>query len=164
MEFICEVFTPTHDASGFDSGQAALDTWLRQAARDSDARNLTRTYIWHQGDRVVLAYYTLMPYVIERQTLSRKQGRGLPERIAGYLLARLALHRRLHGHGLGSHVLASALTRAALGARDLGGRFVIVDALDDNAAAFYRHHGFDPIPGHPQRLILPTAALDPYLP
>lgn len=163
MDFVCEVFADDHDTASFDSGQPTLDEWLRTSARDSDGRNLTRTYVWHRGDGVVVAYYTLMPYFIERHTLSKKQSRGLPERIPCYLVARLALHRDLHGNRLGSQLLASALTRAAAGSRDLGGRYVIMDAIDDTAANFYRHHGFQPIPTNERRLLLPTKALEPYL-
>lgn len=164
MDFVCEVFGDGHDASGFESGQSALDEWLRKTARDSDGRNLTRTYVFHRGDRFVVAYYTLMPYLIERDTLNSKQGRGLIDRIPCYLIARLALHRELHGKGLGSHVLASALTRAAVAAQDLGGRFVVVDAIDDAAASFYRHHGFEQIGDDEHRLLLATRTLATYLP
>jgi GNAT superfamily N-acetyltransferase len=163
VDFVCEVLADAHDTAGFDSTQQSLDDWLRNSARDSDGRNITRTYVWHRGDNVVLAYYTLMPYFVERETLTKKQARGLPERIPGYLIARLALDRTLHGQGLGAQLLASALSRAAAGSRDLGGRFVIVDAIDDHASTFYRHHGFEPIPSRPDRLILPSRALDPHL-
>lgn len=163
MEFVCEILTDGHDASEFHSGQETIDEWLRRSARDSDGRNLTRTYIWHRGDGVILAYYTLMPYFIERATLGKKQGRGLPDRIPCYLIARLALNENLHHQRLGSQLLASALSRAAIGSRDLGGRYVIVDAIDDVAASFYRHHGFEPVPGHERRLLIPTNALETYL-
>ena len=110
-----------------------------------------------------MAYYTLMPYFIERDTLNKKQGRGLPDRIPCYLIARLALHEDMHNQRLGSQLLASALTRAAVGARDLGGRYVVVDAIDDDAESFYRHHGFEPVPGYERRLVIPTKALAPHL-
>src|SRR5579884_1593722 len=132
-----------------------MDNWLRHAARDSDGRNLTRTWVWHTGDRRVIGYYTLAPYVLERRSLSRSQGRGLPERIPCYLLARLALDRSVQGQGLGAHLLSSALERLAAGATELGGRFVVVDAIDEGAAAFYRHHGFSDVPGVEGRLVLP---------
>ena len=164
MDFVSEVLADAHDLSKFDSSNPTLDVWLRKAARDSDGRNLTRTYVWHRGDGVVVAYYTLMPYFIERETLTKKQGRGLPDRISCYLIARLALDLGLHGQRLGSQLLASALARAAIAARDIGGRYVIVDAIDDAAASFYAHHGFQPIAGRPDRLVLPTSALDAYLP
>lgn len=163
MDFVCDVLAEWHDLSAFDSTEPALDDWLRRSARDSDGRNLTRTYVWHRGDDLVVGYYTLMPYFIERETLTKKQGRGLPDRIPCYLIARLALDRGLRGSRLGSQLLASALTRAAAGARDLGGRYVVVDAINDAAASFYRHHGFEPIDGRPGRLVLPVKALDAYL-
>ncbi len=156
MEFLSERLAAGFDVAGFDSGVATLDDWLRTSARDSDGRNLTRTWVWHRGDRRVVGYYTLAPYLIERQTFSTRQGRGLPERIPCYLLARLALDRTLHGQGLGSQLLASALLRVAGGATDLGGRFVVVDAVGEDAASFYRHHGFSAVAGVPGRLLLPT--------
>lgn len=164
MDFVCEAFADDHDTSAFDSGHPSLDDWLRKAARDSDGRNLTRTYVWHRGDRIVVAYYSFMPYIIERDTLARRQSRGLPDRIPGYLLARLALDRRLQNQRLGSQLLASAVTRAGAASRDIGGRYIVVDAIDDNAHAFYQHHGFQPIPGHPNRLILAVKGLERYLP
>lgn len=163
MEFTSEAFGDAHDASAFDSGQPALDDWLRMSARRSDGRNLTRTYVWHQGDNVVVAYFSLMPFVIERETLTKKQGRGLVDHIPCYLIARLALHRDLHAQGLGSHVLADALTKAAAAARTVGGRLVVVDAIDEAAESFYRHHGFEPIATDARRLVLPTKALDQFL-
>lgn len=163
MDFVGEVLADGHDTSTFDSTQPTLDSWLRKSARDSDRRNLTRTYVWHRGNGVVVAHYTLMPYFIERASLSPKHARGLPDRISCYLIARLALDRTLHHQGLGSQLLVSALTRAAVGARDLGGRYVIVDAIDEGAASFYVHHGFEPMPGHPDRLLLLTKVLQGYL-
>jgi len=163
VEFVCEVFGDAHDVSTFTCGRPELDHWLRKSARDSDGRNLTRTYVWHRGDGVVVAYYTLMPYFIERGTLSKKQARGLPDRIPCYLIARLALGEKLQHQRLGSQLLASALTRAATGAAALGGRYVVVDALDAEARGFYEHHGFAPVPGFENRLLLPTKALDPYI-
>ena len=57
----------------------------------------------------------------------------------------------------------SALTRAAVGSRELGGRYVIVDAIDDNAESFYHHHGFEAVPGQQHRLLIPTKVLQSLL-
>lgn len=121
MAFRCEAVSLDHDVEAFDSGVEVLDDWLRVHARHSDGRDLTRTYVFHAGDGIAVAYYTLLPFSIDRGTLTRRQGRGLVDRIPAYLLARLALDRRLHGQGLGSAVLASAVSRAALAGRQAGG-------------------------------------------
>jgi len=112
--------------------------------------------VWHRGDGIVVAYYSLMPFVIERETLTNKQGRGLVDHIPCYLIARLALGGELHGQGLGSQLLSDALTKAAVAADAVGGRLVVVDAIDDNASSFYRQHGFQPIGADERRLALPT--------
>jgi GNAT superfamily N-acetyltransferase len=63
------------------------------------------------------------------------------------LLARLALDRSLHGQGLGGALLAEALQRALSVSETVAARFVVVDALDEDAVGFYVHHGFRRIPG-----------------
>jgi len=62
------------------------------------------------------------------------------------LLARLALDRSLHGDGLGGALLAEALARVVGVTDTVAARFVVVDAIDNTAAAFYGHHGFRRIP------------------
>jgi GNAT superfamily N-acetyltransferase len=86
--------------------------------------------------------------------------RGAPRRIPAILLAKLALDERLHGQGLGAELLVHALTTAINAARSAGGRVVVVDALDERAASFYRAHDFQPSPTDAHRLVvkLSTAA------
>jgi GNAT superfamily N-acetyltransferase len=141
--------TGDHDLSTFDSTQPDLNHWLQQHATTADAKGLGRTYVWHRGDNRVLAYYTLSPHLIRREELPARFGRGGPDRIPAILLARLALDRTLHGQGLGGELLYDALSTAVSAATRVGGRYVLVDAIDDKAAAFYLHHGFRtcPVPG-----------------
>jgi GNAT superfamily N-acetyltransferase len=164
VDFVCEALAAAHDLSAFACGNESLDRWLRASARDSDGRDITRTYVFHRWDNIVVAYYALMPYFIESDTLTAKQGRGLPDRVPAYLITKLALDSTLHGQRLGSQVLASAVLRAASASRETGGRFIVVDAIDEAAASFYSHHGFETIDGHPDRLILRTRGVEAHLP
>jgi hypothetical protein len=36
----------------------------------------------------------------------------------------------------------------------LSPRLIVVDAINDTAAAFYRHHGFRPVRGNSHRLVI----------
>jgi GNAT superfamily N-acetyltransferase len=164
LRFTCERLDGRHRCDAFDSGRPELDRWLHASALGSDGRNITRTYVWHAGDDVVVGYYALMPFTLDRDRLSRKQARGLPDRIPGYLIARLALDAGLHGAGLGTQLLSSALARVAVGGQTLGGRFVVVDAIDEAAASFYVHHGFEPVPDISGRLVLATKGLERVVP
>jgi GNAT superfamily N-acetyltransferase len=143
-----------HDLDTFTCGHPALDTWLREHAYRA-ARQGTRTYLLIEDrTEAVVAYFAIAPHLIEREEAPRRIGRGAPRQIPAILLAKLALHERLHGQGLGAELLIHALTTIATAARSAGGRIVIVDAIDDNAASFYRAHDFESTPNNPHRLML----------
>ncbi|MGB3411165.1 MAG: GNAT family N-acetyltransferase [Microthrixaceae bacterium] len=155
--YISEILNEEHDVGGFECGKPGLDEWLRRSAASSDGRNITRTHVWTQRNdktRAVVAYFTTMPYLIERETLGKSEGRGLSDHVPCYLLARLALDQSLHGRQLGTVLLAEALRRMAVSAAGVGGRLIVVDAIDDDAASFYQRHGFEPLPKFPSRLTL----------
>jgi GNAT superfamily N-acetyltransferase len=124
-----------------------LDEWLIDHARAAQARRTAQTFVWHRGDRMVLAYYSLVAHLLQRAELPRALGRGGPRQIPAVLLARLALDRSLHGQGLGGALLAEALGRVVGVTETVAARFVVLDAHDERAASFYEHHGFRRIPG-----------------
>jgi GNAT superfamily N-acetyltransferase len=141
-----------YDAGGFDSGESALDEWLRQHAAGADARRTARTFVWTRpsgaGDapEPVIAYYSLTGHRLVRDDLPRKLGRGSPNEIPAVLLSRLAVDRSAQGGGLGGAVLADALGRVIEATSIVAARFVVVDALHEQAATFCEHHGFARIP------------------
>lgn len=160
MSYVSEVLGEGHDLGGFDSGEPELDTWLWKSALHTSAMNTGRTFVWHSGDRRVVAYFTLAAHLISRADISAKQGRGSPRAIPAVLLGRLALDRSLQGRGLGGELLWDALSRAVAASRQAAARFVVVDAVDDHAASFYRHHGFTPVPDRPRRLIQKMSSIE----
>lgn len=136
-----------HTLSGFDSGESSLDEWLVNSAVGSDARGITRTFVWTYPETgTAIGYYSLMAHVLQRAALPIALGHGSPTDIPAVLLARLALDKRSQGHGLGGALLADALERAAMAARNVGARFAVVDALHERACTFYQHYGFRRIP------------------
>jgi GNAT superfamily N-acetyltransferase len=138
-----------HVTTLFDSGEPELDTWLRDHAVGAEARRVARTFVWCQTqDSVsVLGYYSLTGHRLLREDLPKSIGHGSPAEVPAVLLARLALDTRLHGQGLGGALLADALERVVTATALVAARFVVVDALHENAATFYAHHGFRRIPG-----------------
>lgn len=75
------------------------------------------------------------------------------------LVARLAVDRESQGTGLGAALLFDALRRAVGAAELVGIRAVVVHALDDEAAAFYKHFSFAPLGDEPQTLMVPLATV-----
>jgi GNAT superfamily N-acetyltransferase len=141
-----------HDADAFDSGEPELDEWLRRHAAGADARRTARTFIWTPASdlgrqrTLVIAYYSLTGHRLVRDQLPRRIGRGSPDEIPAVLLARLAVDRRVQGQGIGGAVLADAMSRVLEATAIVAARFVLIDALHEQAASFYEHHGFTRIP------------------
>ena len=160
MAFRSEELREHHDCSQFASGNPDLDAWLRDHALHASAMNTGRTFVWHVGDGVVVAYFTLAAHLVDRQTVSKRVGRGSPGVIPAILLARLALDRSLQGEGLGAELLWDALSRAVAANRQAAARLVVVDAVDGAAASFYRHFGFEPIPDNELRLVQKLSSIE----
>ncbi len=136
-----EALREDHRLDDFDSGVDPLDRWLRQSARTAVAAGTAATYVLCRGDRVV-GYYALAMSSVAHAGAPARLRRGMPEPVPVVLLARLAVDRAERGTGLGGDLLVDALRRCVRGAREFGARAVVVDAIDEDAAAFYRHFDF----------------------
>jgi GNAT superfamily N-acetyltransferase len=86
-----------------------------------------------------------------------EQTRKLPRYpvLPAALIGRLAVDRSYQGRNLGAALLYDAIARAIRA--DAAVFALIVDAKDEAAARFYRHHGFQAFSGRAARLFLPVA-------
>ena len=154
MSLRVEPLADGHDLDAFSCRHPSLDAWLREHAHNA-TRQGTRTYLLLERDPdAVAGYFAIAPHLLERAAAPRRIGRGAPDRIPAILLAKLAVREDLQGRGLGADLLIHALTTILTAARAAGGRLVVVDAIDDDAAGFYRAHDFTPSPADPRRLVL----------
>jgi ribosomal protein S18 acetylase RimI-like enzyme len=141
-----------HDVAGFDCGNETLNRWLASHALASQRADLARTYLALDGDTVA-GYVSLTTGSIRREDAPKRYARGmLRHPIPTVLIARLAVDRRHQGHRLGSRLLAEALRRAVAASDAVAARLVVVDAIDEAAAGFYRRWGFVDVPENPLRL------------
>lgn len=146
-DWISTRISTDHDLTQFDCGNDVLNAWLHDMALRADAQGTARTAVWTPPDSAaVVAYYALAPTEVRRDGLTRSAHGGITV-IPAYLLARLALDRSLQGQGLGTHLLLDAVEAVIAASESGGGRLLIVDAIDEPAAAFYRAHGFTEITG-----------------
>jgi predicted N-acetyltransferase YhbS len=160
LAFTSEALGEHHDRTVFNSGNVDLDRWLRDHALHASAMNRGRTFVWHSGDGVVVAYFTLAAHLVARESLTKRSGRGSPNVIPSILLARLALDGSLQRQRIGAELLWDALSRAVAANRQAAARLVVVDAIDEHAASFYEHFGFEPIPGNPTRLVQKMSSIE----
>jgi GNAT superfamily N-acetyltransferase len=150
---VIEPLDARHDRTAFDSGEPALDTWLRHHAGQSGRRDAARTYVAAEDARVV-GYYSVCAFSVECADAPPALRAGRHP-VPAVLVARLAVDRAHQGRGLGSLLLLDALFVAAAVSERIGARVAAVHALHDRAAAFYAAHGFRPFESDPLTLYLP---------
>ena len=92
----------------------------------------------------VIAYACLSAGAIVLAEVPGALRRNMPDPLPVVVLGRLAVDRRHHGQGLGRALVADALRRSLAARRLIGARALLVHAIDEQAAAFYRSLGFRP--------------------
>lgn len=78
----------------------------------------------------------------------------MPDPIPAILIGRLAVDKQWHSKGIGRGMLKAAINQSLLAADSIGVQVIFVHAVDDDAADFYKEHGFSPSPLNPMTLML----------
>lgn len=139
-----EPLTADHDVSVFDCGKPALNDWLRTYALGNQTKGFTRVMVACEGSRVV-GFYGLAPTAVPPTLLSRSVRTGRPpDPVPCILFGQLAVDRAYAGQGIGSGLLRHALERCVAASEAIGGRAVIVRAIDRDAEAYWQAGGFVP--------------------
>ena len=153
----------THDRSAFKSGSEPLDRYFHQQVSQDIRRRVTACFVALHGpqgeDSRIAGFYTLASSSVLLADLPPETGKKLPRypSVPAVRMGRLAVDENFKGQGLGGALLADALARAARA--DIAAFALVVDAKDDAAARFYRHHGFIVLPDSPLTLFLPLATV-----
>jgi GNAT superfamily N-acetyltransferase len=150
-----EPLSPRHRTDAFDCGEPALDDWLRRRALPNQASGASRTFVVADTGGRVLGYYALAAGAVARASAGRQLRRNMPDPLPVVVLARLAVDRTAQSQGIGAGLLQDAVKRALSVAGNAGVRAVLVHALNDEAAGFYRRYGFRPSAINPRVLLLP---------
>ncbi|WP_337245308.1 GNAT family N-acetyltransferase [Luteimonas sp. gir] len=147
-----EPLTALHDVDAFDSGEDGLDRWLRRRALANQTSGASRTFV-ACDDRHVMAYYALASSAVAVASAPGRFRRNMPEPIPVVVLGRLAVDRSLQGRGIGRALVRDAALRVLQAADAIGIRGLLVHALSQDAARFYRQVGFEPSPLDPMLLM-----------
>lgn len=147
-----ELLRAHHDRRGFICGKEALDRYFQQQITQDARRHLATPFVMVMPDSAIGGFYTLSSTALRLRDLPQDVARRLPRYplLPATLIGRLAIDRRYHGQGFGSFLFLDALYRCSRS--EVASFAVIVEALDDEARAFYLHHSFLPLPDSPYRL------------
>jgi GNAT superfamily N-acetyltransferase len=154
-----EPLNARHDVSSFASGKPSLDNWLRLRALSNQERGFSAVVVVCTGARVV-GYYALAPTAVSATTLPRSVRTGQPpDPIPCILLGQLAVDESFAGQGIGTGLLKHAYTRILAAAELVGGRALLVNAVDDEAIAFWERRQFVQTRAHRYTLYRPMSTV-----
>jgi predicted N-acetyltransferase YhbS len=157
MTFNVVAFDRGIDRSLFSCGKPILDKYFAQHLRQDVDRDIARGFLMMDGEHVA-GYFTLSATSVQLEDIPVPRRKNLPRysTIPAAIIGRLAVDTRYHGRGVGGELLINALEHIVTS--PLAAWVVIVDALDGQAAAFYRHYGFEAFQDtDAHRLYLPVA-------
>ena len=147
-----------HDRAAFNCGSEPLDRYLREQVTQDVRRRVAACFVALAEGQRIAGYYTLASASLLLADLPASVGKKLPRypTVPAVRMGRFAIDQAFKGQGLGGALLADALDRSVRS--EIAAYALMVDAKDEAAAAFYRHHGFIALPDSPLTLFLPLAA------
>lgn len=157
-----EALASHHDRDGFSCGVDSLDRYLRTQASQDVRRKANGVFILVEPDKpdIILGYYTLCATALAQGDVPAAARKHIPRYplVSATLVGRLAVSEARQGERLGAMLLADAVQRAFASAGTIGSSMLVVEAINDAAAAFYEGNGFVRLPDS-LRLVLPMHAI-----
>jgi ribosomal protein S18 acetylase RimI-like enzyme len=144
------------DRSDFCSGSEPLDRYFKTQVGQDVRRRASACYVaLEKATGRIAGCYTLSAADVPVSDLPADMTRRPPRypSVPAARIGQLAIDRRFQGRRLAGALLLNAAMRA-LGS-EIAVFALVVDAKDDEAAAFYRHHGFSAFASNPLQLIAP---------
>jgi len=156
--FRLETLSEQHDRTAFHSGEEALDRYFQTQATQDIRRRIANCFVAVEAvTGQVAAYYTIAAASIPLVDLPAEDAKRLPgyPTLPAVRIGRLAVDSRFQRRGLGGALLVDAMRRTLQAPPAVYA--LVVDAKNDQAAAFYRKYGFRAILNHTQMMFIPMA-------
>jgi GNAT superfamily N-acetyltransferase len=152
-----------HDREAFDCGEEALNEFLRRHARKSHELGGAKAFlaIDDADNKTILGFYRLSSASVEYARTPEIVRRKLARHdVPVFRLARLAVDRRVQGHGLGGQLLLAAGRRCLRASAEVGGVALLIDAKNERVAGWYAGFGAVPLLDAPLALLLPLVTIE----
>ncbi|MGF3026925.1 GNAT family N-acetyltransferase [Methylobacterium aquaticum] len=150
-----------HGRAAFSSGEPRVDNFLKTNAAGLQDLDTTRCVVAcfpPEGDEPaeIAGFYALNAHGIDTKTLPEplRKKIGRYDSVPAVYLSVVGVHEAYQGKGIGSFLMANAFKRCAGIADQIGAAFIVLDALNEDAARLYRRLGFVDLPGHEPRMLI----------
>ena len=150
-----------HDRSAFDCGVDRINNFLKITASKYVKEDNGQIYVAVEKDTGrVAGFHVIGPHAIDVTDFDDATGKRFPrgwDRVPAFYLSMIGVDRSAQGKGLGSFLLGDVFHRCLAVSEQIGGRFIVLDAISDEAAALYRRVGFEELASHQGRMVISLA-------
>ncbi len=146
----------SHERSAFTSGNDRIDAYFHQVVSQDIKRKYAACYVLMERASGKLAgFYTLSSHAIALTEIPQAMAKKLPRypSVPAVLIGWLGRSVEHRGQQVGTLLLADAIHRLAHSG--VGVHAICADAINDDAAAFYRRHQFQPFASRENSFFLP---------
>ena len=145
-----------HNRKGFDCGDAELNGWLAQVARQHKEKGVSSTFVAvaDEASTELLGFYAISMAELINVDLPAQYRKRLPTKVPVFRLGRLATAKSNERQGIGEYLLFDAIDRVTRIAKEVGGIGLVVNSKP-SAVGFYNRYGFEQMVDHPLNLFLP---------
>jgi len=156
VSFKFEALEKRHNRSSFSCGDSALDRYFHTQVTQDVRRYITSCFV-AISENTIAGFYTLSSASIPVIDLPKDITKRLPRYpvLPAIKIGRLAVDLNFQGQGLGSILLFDSMQRAVRS--ETAGFTLLVNAKNQRAVSFYKHHGFEILESDPKTLFLPLA-------
>ena len=166
LEFLSRIIIEQFDGKrrgreAFDCGNDRLNNFLKITASKYVAEDNGQIYIAvDQGSGKLVGYHAIGPHALDVSGFDEKTRKRFPRgwhRVPAFYLSMIATDTSVQGKGLGTLLISDVFDRCIAAAEIVGGRFIVLDALNAKAGRLYARMGFEALASQPERMIVSMA-------
>ena len=164
--FTIQPFDPqTHDRAAFSCGVPQIDNYLKLTAKKGSKADVVRVWVVIDTKNNVVGFYGINMHAIDVRVMpdAYKKKARKHNLLPAAFIAMIGVDQTQQGNGIGSALVADALSRIARVSDEIGTCVIILDVFDDGDAdkvarrkKYYEEFGFLPLPDQSLRLFMPV--------
>jgi ribosomal protein S18 acetylase RimI-like enzyme len=157
-----------HDRMAFSCGVPQIDNYLKLTAKKGSKADVVRVWVIINAKSQIVGFYGINMHGVDVKDMppayaKRAMKHGI---LPAAFIAMIGVDMSQQGNGIGSALVADALSRIARASQDIGICVVMLDVFDDGDVdavarrkSYYEDFGFIPLLDQPLRLFMPVATV-----
>lgn len=163
--FTIHPFDPKkHDRAAFSCGVPQIDNYLKLTAKKGSKADIVRIWVIIDENNNIVGFYGINMHAIQVDEMPASYAKKAMRHgvLPAAFIAMIGVDKKQQGNGIGSVLVADALSRIGRISDDIGTCAILLDVFNDGdkeavlrRKKYYEEFGFIPLPDQQLRLFMP---------